>query len=271
MFLTIFFIIVPGIFILLGRSIPYSIGNVFASYSLLSGIGYVWIIRVFFTIAIVSPLIFKISKKMNTILRKFLTIIFLLLIQEFLCVLSEQLNGRIQFLFEQLIAISFGYTIVALIGMWAIIQSKKESLYLGIFFLSIFTSIGFVNGFKLVSKQKYPPTTYFLTFGIGISLLLLFLISNKVMNNLLNAKAVNWFSKYSLELYYWHIFPVTFFEYFSPNSNWMFKYLITLTVTLIITKLQIKYLPNMFCFNFQLSPKVKSNKLFKAIKSLDGR
>jgi peptidoglycan/LPS O-acetylase OafA/YrhL len=249
-FLTLFFICSFTAVNILNIKSPYDLKTLITSYSLLSGIGYVWIIRVFFTIAILSPLLFKLSKKINTLLERGIVTFSLLFIQELLCILTEKLYGVNQYLFEQLVAISFGYAIIALVGMWAINQTRRENLISGCFFLTIFLATGKLQGFPLISDQKYPPTIYFLSFGLGISLFLFYLVSNKVLNPVLENEIIVWVSKHSLEIYYWHIFPITMFELLLPNINWLMKFIITLIITGAITILQTKYLPHFFNLRF---------------------
>lgn len=250
-FLTLFFISSFIVANILNMEKPYNLKILLTSYSLLSGIGYVWIIRVFFTIAILSPLLFELSKRVSTLFGKCITLFSLLLIQGGLCILTERLDGVVYVLFEQLIAISFGYAIIALVGMWAINQTKRENLTLGFFFLAIFLIIGSIQDFPLISKQKYPPTIYFIAFGLSVSLLLFYLLSNSRLKKIFEKKSIIWGSKHSLELYYWHIFPVTVFEASFSSTNWLIKYIITIIVTLILTNLQTKYLPNIFNIKYK--------------------
>lgn len=250
-FLTLFFICAFIFSFLVRSEIPFGFTTIFSSYLLLSGIGYVWIIRVFFTIAIFSPLILRISKRIHSINLKLVTLASLLVIQHLLCLFTEQLNGKIKFLFQELISISFGYMIVALIGMWAVQQIKKKNLVVSLYSLVIFIAIALVTNFPLISKQKYPPTVYFITYGIGISLLLFYLLSNNKIQEILNKRGVFWLSKHSLEIYYWHIFPIMFFQVVAPGIVWWLKFLIILVTSIIVTIVQTRYLPGFFNLNFK--------------------
>lgn len=155
-FLTIFFIAVFVAGIAFSIELPYDLKTVITSYTLISGIGYVWIIRVFFIIAIFSPLLLKISMSINKISLRILFVVLLLFLQELLCVVNDNLFGTSQRLFEHFIAISFGYLIVALIGMWVIRQSLMENFIVGIFSLIGFIVIAIYTGFPLIGDQKYP-------------------------------------------------------------------------------------------------------------------
>lgn len=259
-FLTIFFGVVFSAEAILNVDVPYDLKTVVTSYSLISGIGFVWIIRVFFTIALFSPLLLWISNKFHSLLSRLGLIVFLLSIQEFLCAINTQLKGNIQTLFEHFIAISFGYLIVALIGMWAVKQTKNENFMLGLLSLLSFFVIAIFNNFPLTSQQKYPPTAYFLLYGVGISSILLAILTNKfVLQYFEKFSVVSWLSKHSLELYYWHIFPALAIQWVMPDLNWIIKYILVLVPSLIVTKIQVTYLPRVFQFDY-LSKKFKVNR-----------
>lgn len=250
-FLTLFFLIYFVISLVLRRNIPFSLGIILTSYSLISGIGYVWIIRVFFTVAVFSPFLLIVSKKITNFYLKVLTLLSLLMVQQQLCVLNSKMSDKLELLFEQVVAVSFGYIIIALIGIWVVNQTKKENLIMGISFFTLFIIIGYKEGYPLLSTQKYPPTIYYLSYGIGISLILLYLISNETIISLLNKKSVIWVSRHSLELYYWHVFPVTYIAIEFPNISWVSKFIVTLIITISATLFQIKYIPGFFYMDYR--------------------
>lgn len=251
-FITFFLILFFGLsFIYPDLKRFFSAYIIITSYTLLSGINYVWIIRVFFTIAIFSPLILYISKKVNNKLTKYALLLLCLAIQQLLYYLNQFTDGKINLLYQQLVAISFAYIIAALVGMWSIKQTKKENFEMSCFFFFIFFIFGFLNHFSQVNDQKYPPSVYFLSYGLAISLLLLTLISNENVEKKLNQKSIKWFSAHSLEIYYWHIIPITLIDYSHVNLNWFIKFIITVAFAVVITIFQLKYIPNFF------NPKLK--------------
>ncbi|KRL01484.1 acyltransferase family protein [Liquorilactobacillus capillatus] len=246
-FLTIFFVVVFIFCQATSLEFPYSIMTLLSTYLLLTGIGYVWIIRVFFVIAIFSPFLFFISKKVNILTHKLVLLTFLLIFQQFLYLLDKQLSGHIKLLFEQLIAISFGYMIVALVGIWLSSQSSKDTLHIAFFNWIIFFVIALLNQFSLLSSQKYPPSVYFLTYGIGVSLLLFYIVSLPTVNNffIVRSRKITWLSTHSLELYYWHIIPITVTQKYLTNFSWELRYIIVLSIALLITYVQVTFFPSL--------------------------
>lgn len=259
-FLTIFFIVMFFIsFFLSPLKSLFSLRTIVTSYTLLSGIGYVWIIRVFFTIAIFSPLLWFISKKFKNTISKITVITILLLIQQLLCLINYNLKGISSMLFQEIISVSFGYMILALLGMWIVQQSNKENFYLCIYFTLFSILCGYLLNFPSLQSQKYPPSIFFISYGITASLILLLILSLSLIKPYLNNKFSSWTSKHSLEIYYWHIFPVTILTNISTEFNWVIKFTITFAFAFFATYLQVKLFPNLFTLKFLYIKKIKKS------------
>ncbi|HEY9692813.1 MAG TPA: acyltransferase family protein [Oculatellaceae cyanobacterium] len=71
LFLTFFFISSYFLYTIVGKNYPFSFKNIFESFLLLEGIGYVWIIRIFILMAIISPVFFRFYKYLNSDIRFF--------------------------------------------------------------------------------------------------------------------------------------------------------------------------------------------------------
>jgi len=236
----------------LSGGFKYNLQEIIEFYTLLSD-SYVWIIRIFFTIAIISPLLIILTRLIKTLNQKILVTVLLLFIQVILVTLNGQFSGTFGYLFEKLIATSFGYIIASLVGMLVVEHSQKENVLFSYSMILLFLLVGFGKGSPLLGSEKYPPTIYYLTYGIGISVLLLYITSYSNIGNIINNKVTMWFSKHSLEIYYWHIFPLTFLKSEAPNLNWFVKWIVILTSALVITYLQTKYIPRFFNFNFKIN------------------
>ncbi|MFW3578592.1 acyltransferase family protein [Vagococcus fluvialis] len=243
-FLTIFFIIFTLINITSHSDNIFNLKILLESYSLLSGIGYVWIIRIFFIIAIFSPFLLKIVTHTSNFTNKIVLIIILFIIQKGLVLFSTDLTGLKYVIFNLIIANSFGYLIVSLVGMYVFTQSEKHNYYFLLFFTIIF-SIG-LSSLEPVNSFKYPPSPYYLSYGILVSIFLWILLSKKTIEQKLNKQIFVWLSKNSLNLYYWHILPVYYLTNYTTNINWLFQFGFVFLFTILITLLQNKYFPNIF-------------------------
>lgn len=245
-FLTIFFSSIFLLKICLKISYPFSIKEIITSYALISGIGYVWIIRVFFTIGLVSPLLLYISRKIKKLLHQILFIYGMLLIQQVLCMISGSLSGYSSKIFESLIAISFGYIICAMVGFWVVNLEVKQLAIFAAASLIPFLIMNISIPFLSLSEQKYPPSPFFVLYGISVSLILLLVLSNnQFIETFKKITFFNWASKYSLEIYFWHIVPIMFFSWAMPDLSWIVKFSLATIGSCCATYIQTKYMPSL--------------------------
>ena len=235
---------------ILSINFPYTISDVLNSYTLLSGIGYVWIIRVFFLISLLSPFILRTSLKFKSTFSKTVFIFILLSLHFLVLQVGTFFHPSLQFLYDEIIATTVGYGIAALIGMWAVNQTHQENIQLSAYFFLIFIVMGYINNFDLLSSNKYPPTIYFITYGIGLSLLLFFIFSHNKIRHFFSSDITQWLSAHSLEIYYWHIFPVVIINSVIPELNWILQYIIVILFALLATYLQLKFIPGFFNLRF---------------------
>lgn len=244
LFLVVYFVVFSSLHLLKINCGIIDLKNMAMSFSLIGGIGYVWIIRVFLVVALFSPFIVKIVPKIRSsfqLLGLELTLIFFQ--SGTVWISNRYLEGVPHYqLVALLIFESTGYLIVALVGMWAVNQDLHNLLLSSVGNILTFMVLAFINHFSSINAQKYPPSGYYLVYGIMMSLLLMTVLSVIKVHS---GKYINWFSKYSLELYYWHIFPVTIVMAFLPSINWAEKFVLVLGVALVITRLQVKFLPKL--------------------------
>lgn len=245
-----FFIIAMLVLNILGLTdYDLNLKKIFLTYTFISGIGYVWIIRVFFIIALILPFIDCVYNKSDTTFKKIFILVILFLSNSIIDLIGSKLiiNNHINLLYTQFVAIMIGYSILAYVGIIVIRNSIKDNIMFFCVFLFLFILEGYRLGFPLLSDNKYPPTNYFLFYGIVASLVLFILTSFKhVEIYLTKFKFFTYFSKYSLNMYYWHIFPITIMDLTIPQSGWHVRYLIAVAVSIVLTKIQVKYFPKFF-------------------------
>ena len=97
--------------------------------------------------------------------------------------------------------------------------------------------------FAAISKAKYPPTTYYITYGLFVSFALYLLLEIKLVYKLLNHSFVNFISVNSNRIYLWHIIPVYIIELFGKqipilNANFLFRFIFALAGGLLLTLTQ---------------------------------
>lgn len=217
-FLTIFFVLFRLIAWIRADSSYYNLDQIIKSYALVGGIGYVWIIAVFVSIAIFNPIILAASQKVPSQKVYLLALMGIYLPYLGLVRLGQALSTTWHLLFQQFVLFPISYGLVAAIGIRLFTLKKQEIAALATAFLAIFLIIGSCNGFLAISKAKYPPTSYYLAYSLFVSLALFLLLDIKPIAHLLDNRLTQFCSKNSLWLYLWHIIPITVLERF--GSAW---------------------------------------------------
>lgn len=135
------------------------------------------------------------------------------------------------------------YSIINALGMELKYLNKKTIIsIITIFFItfSIFLIYYFIQEGKFISTQnyKYPPSVYYISYALVISLILYLLVSEKCSN--LNLKFIYFVTKNSLWFYFWHILFVNIRNIKFSNLNWIIAYIVTIICTSIMTYIQFK-------------------------------
>ena len=157
-------------------------------------------------------------------------------------------------IYDQFIAISIGYLIITYVGMILIKETKTMSLIYSVLFFVAFSMAGFINSFQLLSLNKYPPTNYFIFYGLSVSIFLFFIVSiPKIRSGLKKFTFCIWSSQNSLNIYYWHIIPITIMDAYIPNTSWYVRYIVAIVTTILFTKFQLRYAPSLFHLSSILS------------------
>ena len=175
----------------------FSLGLIARSFLLIDGVGYVWVIRVYFLMALIAPLM------KNFLLRlkwpyQIMTFIVLALIQQLLVVYTKDAFGRLNIIYQYIFLYIIGYGLIYWIGMIVNKLSRKVILLLGIIFTGVFIVIGVSSGQYSIQAAKYPPQLYYIMYGLAASLFLVLIARTGVGNRLGKSKAVQFLSKYSL-------------------------------------------------------------------------
>lgn len=242
-FLTVF--LSPFIILnLLGFRIPWSWNQIFGSYLLLDepSIGFVWIIRVFLLMALISPIIFKLVKRIN-IWGLFASIAGLLTLNEIFIYYYKSSNIFSDFIIEDILMYIIGYLPLLILGMNFRQNKPNTSLvaWLSMLFLTLWISYSlYTTGELDISKSfKYPPHSWYVIYGLAVSILLFnyrYLISKALspINKFLSFISIN-----SMWVYLWHIPFVYAINHVLIGENfWSLRWIIVLMGGCITTVIQ---------------------------------
>ncbi|MGL5067497.1 MAG: acyltransferase family protein [Sarcina sp.] len=223
-FLTVYFLIY---FIVLKS---FDIKKILASYLLIGGIGYVWIIRIYIYIAILIPIISYFYKKKRKSIYYF-NIVGIYIIYFILTNLENRLDGPIQVLFRAIVLDFIGYGLIVMIFVGIKQESEKQVLKNALVFCGVFIFLSIYNNFQSIQNFKYPLSLYYISYGIGISLLLYIILSKFKLEESCFTKIALYFSNNSMWIYLWHIIYIPIV--LKLNVGWILRFIIIVLASII--------------------------------------
>lgn len=216
----IFFVIYFGLVGLLtiGKQFPYSKEQIIKTFLFMDGIGYTWIIAVFLVTALATPIIKYLVDKIPPIkwgggAIAYWTMAFTIF------VFQADHNLVKVFLYVS------GYLFLTFIGFSVCIEKKMLKPYLIGGIIVIFCCIVVIlfrqGDIFDISGNKFPPSVYYIAYGMTISLILIRLLS-RIEDKLSSCRATKYItelSKQSFDIYLWHVFGLYVTK--SISNDWM--------------------------------------------------
>ncbi len=223
-FLVFFFSTALVVFSVSHKAFPFTVKEVLTSFGFISGIGYVWIIRVFILVAMVSPFLLRFR---NSLVKRDFRY-FAVIIAAYLCYEALYLSGLRPhiYILDKALAFAVFYVIpygfVCAIGLALPGMSRKSVLCLAALFFTVFAAAlayeyyatGEVHS---LSSFKYPPRLYYLSYAMLVSLLLYSAAERVTLNGGYISRFITFASSASLWIYLWHIFFLFYFRILSAK------------------------------------------------------
>jgi len=236
-------IIIPTwlfLFIYFRGIMHYSIINTISEFDLMTD-WYVWIMRVFFIIAIFAPLVKIVLKKIS--IKSFFVCLFILLaINDYLC--HQPWGQGSSKDTNVIILMNLAYLLVFSFGCMAPRLSRKHFIYILILSLLFFLIFGAYQWRKMgffVSTQffKYPPQLYYLSYAF-ILICLLWLFRDKIFATATKwhlSRTLQFVGSHTMWMYFWHIIAL---YYFDNCRSSLFLYILVIIVSTAAMYIQHK-------------------------------
>lgn len=228
-------------------------------------LGYTWIIKIFLLMAIIAPLVKKITHNLSQWNIMTVAIILLCLNQYLVLAVVDNADSNASLINN--IAVAYllpclSYGVVFMLG----VNYKKYSITFKLFtvILSLMAFLVFLWSYRvefggLVSTQgyKYPPSGYYLSYALMMifSLSLFVKSLTQKINGLLKGLIV-FVSSNSIWIYLWHIPVVEYFANSDAGYNFIFKYLAACFLSMAIMYLQVGIISRL---RSRMSPPVYKN------------
>jgi fucose 4-O-acetylase-like acetyltransferase len=189
-------------------------------------IGYVWVIRIFLTIMLVTPLLMRIESTIKNNVLFGLLITFWLVAQYYLILWLLPLKPGI--FINDYILYTTGYAVLFLLGLR---MMKRTSVSVQISFFAVLLVAMVCLAIEMAAERgswlkmqwyKYPPQTYYLVWGALVSLL--FWTCRKWWSGFMDKKWINFIGQNTIWIYLWHIPFVEFMNKSFPELHWGIRY-----------------------------------------------
>ncbi|WP_028312021.1 acyltransferase family protein [Derxia gummosa] len=194
--------------------------TVLSSYTLMSGIGYVWVIRVFLLLALLAPGLWWLARRTPSQGRWFGGLgLGLLAYQALLWWLGPWLGTPAGALFETLVLETIGYALVFAAGLrLPDVPRRAVALFAGVALAGFAATAAWLRwryGFIVSTQQfKYPPSAYYLSYALGVSALL-WLAGDALVAAVTRLKLIGllrFAAQNSIWIYLWHIALIPVFH-----------------------------------------------------------
>lgn len=218
--------------------------TILTSYALLSGIGFVWVIRVFFVVSICAPFLLLsgdfFARRGLFSLGWILAWCLCEILLNNCCAIPSAALSRVV---ENFVVYVIPYGLIFIIGIRILRTSSREVSYWLLFFLAVFFSFGvyFYAGrgsFVQTQDFKYPAQAYYVSYALAVSLFL-WLTSDFYLKRIERVPLLHKFflfvSGNTIWIYLWHIAFLDVFEYI-----WFVRYFLVLLASTLVTYVQVK-------------------------------
>lgn len=205
------------------RAQLFNLSTITHSFLLMDdGIGYIWITRVYLVIAVFSYFVMQIRDKIP-----FIIFIFIILC---LAIIILPLYYGKSVVIDSYVIITCPYLLISLIGI-LVANKRIETRLIIVVCTIVILAFTFYYGSFEPNSYKYPPSFYYLAYGLFCTLLL-----RRI--NFPYSRKIEWLSKNSFNIYLIHIpilLSLSFLsEYYDIFDVWYIKYIIVCLLSVTI-------------------------------------
>lgn len=238
-FLTAYFLLV----IILRQAVGVDFGirwkHIAESYLLLDGIGFVWIIRIFLLIGLLTPVLMTIERAVHS---DALLLLMLVVVAAMMTAAIRHGFGLDNFFTRNYLYYAIGYSVPFIAGLRVgKMNSKRLAIFSSLVFLVLASScflyiIGGGNALN-INALKYPPQAYFLFYGLFMSLVCHALCCHTRLVRHIPAMC-RFIGMNTIWIYLYHIPLIQISGMLS--LPWWLRYIVVYAISVAVTYVQIR-------------------------------
>ncbi|UTH00873.1 acyltransferase [Macrococcoides canis] len=235
-FLTVFFSFFYILSITTNKEY-FTLPQIIESYKMLGGIGFLWIMKVFFIVALTSPLLLYISNRVKSHILYFTLLALAYIIYHILYLQLDQVPMPFNKYYNLILLEGIGYSIVTAIGIRLLLLGSTSYRAMTIISIILYATLALYYQFEPIQNFKYPPHLYYISYGMMMTLLMYRLLDIKPLHDKLNNLFIQFISKHSLWLYFWHILTLYILKLIHTpfNTNFFTRFIFIFGLALILT------------------------------------
>lgn len=203
----------------------------------------IWIIKIYFLISIVNPILIFLYRRLDRRMLYF-SLLFVYVLYEVMYAKGIFIDNL---LFNQVIYYLIPYSCISFLGIVVYHlenDSKKMHKLLLTFLLLfvVFSIIIYMNQGIIFNPQlyKYPPRIYFISYSLFVTILLFLIFKNRSIVDFVYNKFVEFVGRSSLWIYLHHMTLVYLLGIYNLKLGWYVDYLVVFFISIFITYLQNK-------------------------------
>lgn len=204
-FLTFYFALTLGLCGAIGIDFGIRSEHVWGSYLLMEGFGYVWVIRVFLLVALLTPVLQWIE---NEVRQSWLYVMLVLVVAAAAscCVANGLLTGNL--FLREFVYMTIGYSVMFMLGLRFSSFSPLVKCAVAVLFLSVAIAYAAAkgmlpNGWCCFNNYKWPPRLYFICYGVFMSMLTYAIVTH--VRSFFTNRLFLFIGSNTIWIYLWHI------------------------------------------------------------------
>lgn len=223
------FLVFYFLFFRLVFGISYDWRYILSSFALTSGgIQFVWVFRVFFTSAILNPLLDVLVFRKGTVWSAVCFMIVLALNEVLLHLNTMALSGMTLKLLNYVLFYTVSYAMISGLGIVLQQMEPNEKRISLLICALIWTGLGIGMDWPSLQVYKYPPQLYYISYGLFVTVIIDLFFAYKMRPSQNEGRWLLWLSRHSMDIYLAHIFVIYFVQALSLSTSlfWGLQFLV---------------------------------------------